>query len=373
MAIHVFCPTCKSSYGLEVLKCAKCGTKFGRNKKYRVVASVNGKRMTKVLDNLTLAREAEGALKTDMVRGQLDILKQKKAPTLNEVWSAYLPWAKEHKRTWRSDESYYKGHIEPRFGNKGMDAIWSFDVEKMKSELRKEKSDRGKLFAKATIKHQLVLLKRLFNVARKWGLYDGVNPLDSVDFPKLDNQKTEFLKDDELKRLLKVLDEWPNRESAAFIKFALLTGFRRGELFKLTWENVNLERGVVTLREPKGGKTETIPISSQAVDLLKSLERFSIYVFPGKEGKMRTDFKGPWDRIRKAADLPPDFRLHGLRHHFASTLVSNGEDLYVVGKLLSHKQSTTTQRYAHLADARLRQAAQKSGDILLPLLPSKEK
>jgi integrase len=299
-----------------------------------------------------------------MVRGQLDILKQKKPPTLNEVWSTYLPWAKEHKKTWRSDESYYKGHIEPRFGNKRLDSISSFDVEKMKSELRKEKSDRKKPFAKATIKHQLVLLKRLYNVARKWTLYDGSNPLDSVDFPKLDNQKTEFLNQDEVTRLLKVLDEWPIRESAAFIKFALLTGFRRGELFKLTWDNVNLKSGAVTLREPKGGKTETIPISSQAVDLLNSLERSSVYVFPGKEGKMRTDFKGPWERIRKAANLPPDFRLHGLRHHFASTLVSNGEDLYVVGKLLSHKQSTTTQRYAHLADARLRQAAQKSGDIL---------
>jgi integrase len=141
---------------------------------------------------------------------------------------------------------------------------------------------------------------------------------------------------------------------------------RRGELFKLTWDDVDFNRSMITLREPKGGKTQTIPISSQALDVLKGLSPNSSYVFPGKKGEQRTDFKGPWCRIRKAAGLPDNFRFHGLRHHFASTLVSNGVELCVVQALLTHKDSRTTQRYSHLKPGAIMDAAQRSGKLLTP-------
>ena len=236
----------------------------------------------------------------------------------------------------------------------------------MKTELRKGVNKRGKPFAAATIKHQLVIIRRLYNLARKWNLYDGKNPIDSVSMPKVDNQQTEFLTDEELTRLLDTLETWPFKDTVAFIKFALFTGLRRGELFKLQWDDVDFERGIITLRDPKSGKTENIPVSMKALDVLKALEVTSSFVFPGKNGKQRTDFNGPWQRIRKAADLPDGFRFHGLRHHFASTLVSAGVDLLVVQKLLTHKDAKTTQRYAHLAPGAIRDAALKSGDLLDP-------
>ena len=62
--------------------------------------------------------------------------------------------------------------------------------------------------------------------------------------------------------------------------------------------------------------------------------------------------------------MPDGFRLHGLRHHFASTLVSDGVDLLVVQKLLTHKDAKTTARYAHLAPGTIRDAALRSGDLL---------
>ena len=247
-----------------------------------------------------------------------------------------------------------------------LDVISSLDVERMKLELKKGTSKQGRPYSTATIKHQLVLLKRLYNLAKRWGVFGGQNPMDRVEVPKLDNQRTEFLSDEETQRLLKVLEDWPCRMSVAFVKFTLYTGFRRSELFKMTWGDVDFSRSMITLREPKGGKTQIIPISSEALDVLKGLEPASTYVFPGKNGEQRTDFKGPWRRIRAAADLPDNFRFHGLRHHFASTLVSNGYDLLVVQKLLTHKDSRTTQRYAHLSPGALRDAAQKSGKLLTP-------
>ncbi len=313
---------------------------------------------------MTLAREAEGALKADMVRGELDIRKGKPAPTLDAVWGKYLPYIREHKKTWRDDSYHYGKHLQPRFGKKRLDSISPIDIERMKSELKQGVNQHGKPYSKASIKHYLVLLKRLYNVARKWNLYGGRNPVDQVQMPKLDNQVNEFFNDDELNRLLNVLESWPCRDSAAFVKFALLTGFRRSELFKLKWGDVDFGRGLVTLRDPKPGKTITVPVSEDALGVLKELERSSDYVFPGKNGQQRTDFKGPWRKIRKAAGIPSDFRFHGLRHNFASALVSSGQDLYAVGKLLGHRNTSTTARYAHLADERLRKAAAKSGELL---------
>ncbi len=365
MAIHIYCGKCYTSNGPEAKACSKCGTPFGRDKRYRVCVSVKGNRVTRVVDNLTLAREAEAAIKGDMVRGEFDINRNgKKVPTLNGVWAKYLPWAQEHKKSWTSDLWYYRKHLEPRFGGKALDAISAIDIEKLKLDLKKGLNKRGKPYAPATIKHQLVIMRRLYNLARKWGMYAGKSPLESVSMPRLDNQKTEFLRDEELLRLLDTLEKWPFKESAAFVKFALFTGLRRGEMFKLTWDDIDFERGLIRLRDPKGGKTENLPVSNEALGVLKTLEVTSPYVFPGKHGKQRSEFNGPWQRIRKAAGLPEGFRFHGLRHHFASTLVSHGVDLLVVQKLLTHKDSKTTQRYAHLAPGAIKDAALKSGDLL---------
>jgi integrase len=166
--------------------------------------------------------------------------------------------------------------------------------------------------------------------------------------PRVDNQVTEFMTDEELSRLIEVLDNRPFDDSAAFVKFALATGLRRGEFFKLRWEHVDFDRGLVTLVDPKGTKTQTIPVSSQALEVLQSVDCTSDFVFPGRNGQQRTHFKGPWLKIRKPAGLSEGFRFHGLRHNFASAMISKGVDLAVVGKLLSHNQAQTTMRYAHL-------------------------
>jgi integrase len=367
MAIYLYCPKCKIGSILNSRKCRNCGIPFPKDgKKYRVVVSVDRERSTKVVDNLAIAREVEAAIKADMVRDVYGLTSKKKAPTLGEIWKHYLPWAMENKKSWQADEWNYHRHIEPRFKDKPLDKISPFDLEKLKIELSRATTSTGQNYAKATIKHQLVLLRRLYNLARKWGHYAGSSPFANIEMPKLDNQVTEFLEDEQVARLFKTLDEWPFKDSVAFVKFALFTGLRRGELFKLRWDDVDLDRRFVTLREPKGGKSQTLAISPPAADVLRTLERTSEYCFPGKDGNQRANFRGPWVRIRKAADLPEDFRFHGLRHHFASSLVSKGIDLAIVKELLTHKDIGTTQRYAHLAPSAIRDAVEKSAEILQP-------
>jgi integrase len=63
------------------------------------------------------------------------------------------------------------------------------------------------------------------------------------------------------------------------------------------------------------------------------------------------------------ARFRPTLRAQQLRHNFSSHLASNGVSLQVVGKLLGHTRAATTMRYAHLQDARLRDAANQFGRI----------
>src|SRR5208337_1605227 len=249
MAIQIYCDECRTTNKLDAKRCRKCGVAFGREKTFRVDVSLKGRRITRQAPNLTLAREIESNLKTELLREEFDITahKSKKAFTLADVWTKYLPWAKEQKKSWKDDEWNYNRHLKPRFGAKALESISALDIERMKLELKKATNKNGNPFTPATIKHQIVLLRRLFNLAIKWRIYNGTNPVGSVELPKLDNMKTEYLSDDEIERLRNVLDSWPCQCTASLIKFALLTGLRRGEFFRLEWSDIDFEHRLITL------------------------------------------------------------------------------------------------------------------------------
>lgn len=357
---------------LSAKKC-KCGSVIPKKgKTYRVIVRANGQRIIKTVSNLELAREIESKLKIDIVRKEHKLI-SRKAPLLSTVWDKYEIWAKERKpKSIQTDFYDYKKHIEPNFSNKRLDQISPFDIEKFIVNMKKNKSARGKVYSPTTINHQVALLSRLYSIAFKWGIYDGSNPCKKVTKPKINNQITEFLTTEELNQLLIVLDKWQNRMSASFVSFLLYTGLRRGELFKLKWQDIDFERQKIKLRNPKGFKDQILPLSQKAMQSLKEVPKDydTDFIFYGKNGNQRTDFRGPWYRIKKAAKLPTAFRLHGLRHHFASSLVSAGVDLYTVSKLLTHKDTATTQRYAHLSDQTLKDAVNLSDKLQSPKTPN---
>jgi integrase len=381
-AIYSYCDKCFTGSPLDAKACSKCNTPFGRSRKYRVISWHKGERSTKVVDNLTLARELADAVKTDNIRGEYNIKpkKPKLAPTLNEVWAKYLTWAKANKKTWDDDMLNYGKHLAPRFGKKRLDAISSMEVNRLKLEMAKGKtkdgepylSKRGKSFSAATIKHQLVLLQRLYKFAQGPDFkYKGDTPFDhkQVVMPHLDNELPRFLAGDQLAALWSALDAWPEKVTVGFIKFALLTGVRRGTLFTIRWEDVDFERHMVTLtisHRRKGTETIAKKVCPEAVEALRDLPRTSEYVFPGKEGGQRKDFKGPWRRIRKAAGLPDNVRFHDLRHTFGSYHAMNGTTPQVLQQLMNHRDFRTTLKYAHLSPGVVNERATRSGEMLSP-------
>ncbi|MDL1969511.1 MAG: site-specific integrase [Candidatus Desulfofervidaceae bacterium] len=363
--IYIHCPFCKTDQSIKNKKCKKCGRLFPKQKIYRVRVEHNGRVVTKTCPTLELARQIEAKIKAELVAGEY-YDRRKRIPTLNEVWGKYLAWLKENKKGWKADLNRYTNHLQPRFGKKQLDKISPFDIERMMIELKKSTNARGKPYTPQTIKHIVALLRRIINKAIKWGLYDGDNPVSKVTLPKPNNELVEYLEPDQIKALWEVCENYHDKQAGNLVLFALVTGLRRGELFKLEWSDIDFDNGWLHIRNPKGGKDQILPLNQTALNILRNHPRVedSPYVFPGKDGKMRTDFKTSWKRIKKLAGLPENFRFHGLRHVYATLLASSGQvNPYTLQKLLTHKDFKTTQRYSHLLEQSFKESAKVMDSI----------
>jgi integrase len=158
------------------------------------------------------------------------------------------------------------------------------------------------------------------------------------------------------KRLTKV-----SPQAAAAIRLLLFTGCRLGEILRLRWSDVDLERGLLFLADSKTGR-KTVVLNAPAAAVLAELPRMSVYVIAGdnsgrEDEKPRSDLKRPWRAVRKRAKLE-GVRIHDLRHTHASFGAAGGFGLPIIGKLLGHKQAATTARYAHLDNDPLRRASE---------------
>lgn len=276
--------------------------------------------------------------------------------TLGRLWDEYR--VNKTLKGISQDRSRFERYIRPLWGDKEPHEITALEIDRLRLRVLKDKAPQ-------TVKLTLSLLRRIVNFGVKRQL---CNPLSfHLEMPKVNNLKTEDLTPEQLARLLEAIEQDVNVQAANFMKLALFTGMRRGELFRLQWQDLDFERGFIHIRYPKGGQDQKIPLNEPARALLLSHPRTdSPFIFPGRDGGRRVDINKQVNRIKKVAGLPKDFRaLHGLRHVYASMLASSGQvDLYTLQKLLTHKSSAMTMRYAHLRDKALRRASDLAGNLL---------
>ena len=284
-------------------------------------------------------------------------------PSLAEfVRDSYMPYAKNVKRSWQTDETILRIHILQKFGAYRLDQITDQAIASLISRML----DAG--YATGTTNRVLVLLRFIFNLAKKWGVPGSAkNPTAGLKTAP-DVCRERFLTQDEARRLLSSLDVDENQVAARAIKLLLLTGARRNEVTQAKWEYINWEKRTLLVPRAKSGRPRSIHLNSAALDLLSSIPRAegNPYIFPSPvTGRPSPSLHFPWFRIRERACLF-DVRLHDLRHSFASILVNQGVSLYVVQGLLGHTQARTTQRYAHLANDTLSDAAEVIRNVVLP-------
>ncbi len=241
---------------------------------------------------------------------------------------------------------YAKAYIRSRIGHLRVGEVERSDVAKFHQNLRHTPIQANRC---------LQFLSKAFNLAEVWGLRtDGTNPCRHIKkYPE--KKRERYLTKDDLARLGEVLrqSEQEGIESQSAInalRLLIFTGCRLSEIMTLKWDYVDFEGSALHLPDSKTG-AKTVHIGAPALQVLSKIERIedNPWVITGKNlGAHLTDLQPPWRRIRKRAGIP-DVRIHDLRHTFASTAVSAGHGLPMIGKLLGHTQVQTTARYAHLA------------------------
>jgi integrase len=388
-----------------------------RDRIYLVKTRIGGKQRV-----LTIGRHGRGAWGAEAARREaqriLGLIRDgkdpaterdeaKAAPTLEALAARYLAeYAEAHKKPRSRDEDarILRRHILPELGKMKAREIGKADVLKFHTGMRATPVGANR---------RLALLSAIMGWAEKVGVRpDGSNPCRHVErFPEKARER--LLTAVELARLGEALDhaaegwteeakaEWrricaaqaeaegiaatkrkawvaarePRRDTAedwravAALRLLIFTGARLSEVLTLQWAWIDMKAGVARLPDSKtGAKNLYLPAGALAV--LGGLRRYAgnPHVLPGdRAGGSFVGIQKPWQRVRALAALP-GVRIHDLRHAFASTAVAAGDSLFIVGKLLGHRQASTTERYSHLAPDPAKAVADRTGERLRAML-----
>ena len=290
--------------------------------------------------------------------GKLPVVKRTNFK-IAELAKEYLKWA-ERQRSYKDKKLWIKQLIEV-FGNLDMKDLNSRIIEQWQSKWLN-------INKPATVNRKLATLKHMINKGVQWGMAsdDALKQVRSVKLLAENNRRLRFLSAEECQRLIACC----HKGLKPIVTVALNTGMRRGEIFSLKWEQVDLRHGFILLETSKNGERREIPINTTLEYLFKEIPHSveSVYVFASKTGKSLIDIKTGFHTALRKAGIG-DFRFHDLRHTFASQLVMAGIDLTSIKELLGHKSLTMTMRYAHLAPGHKRKAV----NTLDRLLQNEEK
>jgi len=279
--------------------------------------------------------------------------RQDLSPTFGSfILDQYLPNVKCFTRSWRTSESLLRIYVFPLLERRPIDQIDITGITAVVSRMQ----DLG--YASGTINRVLAVVRRAFNLARKWRVYGiSANPVSGLSVGP-DVLRSRFLTLEEALRLIAALKSDENRVAANAILLLLLTGARRNEITHAKWDYVNWESKTLFVPLSKTGRWRTITLCRSAMSLLEELRRSAEneYNCPSPiTGRPSRSLHFPWRRIKRRAGLV-GLRLHDLRHSFASFLVNDGVSLYVVQQLLGHVNYRTTQRYSHVMPEALTKA-----------------
>ena len=283
----------------------------------------------------------------------------------------YLKWAKDAKKSFKDDESNYRNHLAPLLAKKVAREIGVLDIERIKKTLSKKKvGKKGGQLSPATVKHCIVLTRQIFNYAITRKLFNGGNPVSETlksrkGFVKGNsNKRTRFLTREEANSLLEKIQE-SSLQTYHICCSSLYTGLRMGEVFALTWQDLDLTNKLLYVRNPKNDEARQAYLTPNLVGIFKSMPKGknNCLIFPDRNGKRIDQLSDTFDRavVKLGLNNGVTDRLnkvvpHTLRHTFASWLAQQGETLLTIKELMGHKNIEMTMRYSHLCPDQKRKA-----------------
>ena len=269
--------------------------------------------------------------------------------------------------------------VLPKLGKLRVSAVTRRNVELLHNSLKKTPYQANRVLA---------LLSKMFTFAMGDNMRPD-NPAKGIERFKEDKREAWFSRE-QLQAFAVALDNYAEQDAADALRLLIVTGARPGEVIGATWPMFDLQRGIWNKpsHHVKEKKMEHMPLNPAALMILRRMaeHRTGIHLFPGRDaGTGRTTLRNAWKQVCKAAGLAtkysvtgrrkkplprwkPNVRVYDLRHTFASHLISRNWSLQLVGKLLGHTQAATTERYAHVADAALRNVTNDFNNVM-PALP----
>jgi integrase len=277
--------------------------------------------------------------------------------TFDELFVKYLQSLAGQKKSAERDV-YVVTQLKPFFTGYELGTLKRSDT---RAYIDKRKADG---VGAATINREIGLFSAAINYARKewdWNIPNNVEGM----LQKTPEGRVRYLTEPEARQLIEVAETRTRSPLLVhFVRLAVNTGCRKNELMKLEWRRVNLTTNLILLEgsNTKSGKRRSIPINAGARLGLLGLARYraefcpdSPWVFVTRNGESLQELDTAFKRLLRQVGIE-DFRIHHLRHTFASRLVSAGVPLYEVKELLGHASVKMTERYAHLAPENLRAA-----------------
>jgi integrase len=212
------------------------------------------------------------------------------------------------------------------------------------SKIASFRDDRLKQVSPQTVRKDLSLLQRVFNVAiKEWGIaFPHGNPVMQITMPKNPEGRDRRLEGDEESKMLDQLAD--NLVMLSIFKFAIETAMRRGELVNMRWEHIDLEKRVLKIPITKSDFSRKIPLTPLALQVLTNFPRRADGKVWGVEADSITQ---AFDRACKRADIQ-NLHFHDLRHEATSRFFEKGFNIMEVASITGHKDLKMLKRYTHL-------------------------
>ncbi len=310
----------------------------------------------KVFNTKAEAESWANVTESEMVRGVFVSRKEAERTTLSEALDRYLQEVSSKKKGVYQESRRIENLKKHKLGKRFLASIQGKDIVEYRDE-------RLKNVSQASVRLELALLSHLFNTAiREWGMNGILNPVAQIRLPKKATCRDRRLFPGEEEMILSACDEYGG-DLPFVVRLALVTGMRRGELASLTWDNINFKKRTATLPETKNGEKRIVPLSEEAVRILRDLpRRFDGMVFGFVDShSITTAFIRSVSRARSAYEkecaekgIKPDpgflvdLTFHDLRHEATSRFFELGLDTPFVKKITGHKTYQMLDRYTHL-------------------------
>jgi integrase len=307
--------------------------------------------------NRTLARQQEAVIKTKLLTGQL------LSPGALKTQSVtFRQWAKNYLdleqvknlKSYKMRKAYVQNLVE-FFGDKPLGRITPDDVRKYR---QCRVGPKGRPVAIQTINHDHTALTHMLNVARspQFNLITD-NAAAHVPKPNPQNERDRIVSVDEWTRLIEAAA--PHLRRILIVLYTL--GPRRGELLRLQWSDVDMQRREFTLRNTKNGENRTVPMTSEVFQVFREswqerrLDTQSVFLYKGKPIiGIKTAFKKACHRAGIS-----NFRVHDLRHTASTNLRRAGVDAATAMRIVGHKSEQMHRRYNTIEPEDLHRAASK--------------